>query len=181
MEVSGNCVSLIKHFESLKLHAYKDIVGIPTIGWGHTRGVQMGDYINAQVADIYLANDLREFSGQVEKALTADEIEVTQSQFDALVCFAFNLGTRTLVHGSRNAAITHFGQLWTALRAHDLKTAQHKFGLYVNNPPVRGLVIRRGAEAVLFSGQDWSNIKPIVEKVQRKTLSLDEFKLIAGI
>ena len=36
MKISDKGIELIKHFEGCELHAYKDIVGVVTIGYGHT-------------------------------------------------------------------------------------------------------------------------------------------------
>mgnify|MGYP004717600451 CR=1 FL=1 len=45
MKVSNNGINLIKRFEGLELKAYKDSVGILTIGYGHTHAVKAGDVI----------------------------------------------------------------------------------------------------------------------------------------
>ena len=163
MNVSVNCITLIKLFESCKLESYPDIKNIPTIGWGHTQNVKLGMTCTQEQADQWFKEDLRVFECQVIRALNADEIDVTQYQLDSLVCFAYNLGTYTLVHGSKNASITKIGQLWQALKIGDLISASKKFLLYTNKG-VRGLVIRRTAESMLFQGKD---IKEIVEWVKQ--------------
>ena len=43
MEVSTEGRELIKQFEGLSLTAYRCPAGVPTIGYGRTQGVQMGD------------------------------------------------------------------------------------------------------------------------------------------
>ena len=35
-KINQEGLDLIKHFESLRLKAYQDSVGVWTIGWGHT-------------------------------------------------------------------------------------------------------------------------------------------------
>ncbi|WP_438839317.1 lysozyme, partial [Helicobacter pylori] len=42
MKTSQRGSDLIKQFEGCKLTAYLDSVGVPTIGFGHTKGVKMG-------------------------------------------------------------------------------------------------------------------------------------------
>jgi GH24 family phage-related lysozyme (muramidase) len=37
MNISSNCLDLIKKFEGLELDAYLDPVGVPTIGYGTIR------------------------------------------------------------------------------------------------------------------------------------------------
>lgn len=149
---SPDCLKLIQHFETLKLKAYLDIFGVPTIGWGHTKNVKLGSSCTKEQADKWLQDEIHSFESQVLKALNADAIEINQSQFDALVCFAYNLGTYTLVHGSRKAPVTETGQLWLNLQNGHFEKAAEKFTLYVNGG-VRGLVIRRTAESMLFKGK----------------------------
>ncbi len=152
MKISSNAVALIQHFENCKLEAYSDILGLPTIGWGHTDGVKLGMTCTQEQADKWLQDEIHTFEAQVIKALNKDHIEVTQNQFDALVCFAYNLGTYTLVHGHRNAPATKTGQLWQSLKDGNFEKAAEKFLLYTNKG-VRGLVIRRTAQSMLFKGQ----------------------------
>lgn len=152
MNTSLNCIKLIKHFENCKLKAYPDIFGVPTIGWGHTDKVSLGMICTKEQADKWLLDEVHSYELQVLKALNADEIEINQSQLDALVCFAYNLGTYTLVHGSRKAPVTKTGQLWQNLKDGHFEKAAETFSIYANGG-VRGLVIRRTAESMLFKGQ----------------------------
>ncbi|OZH55730.1 lysozyme, partial [Hydrocoleum sp. CS-953] len=95
MQISQNCLDLIKKWEGLFLNAYLDPVGIPTIGYGTTRYpdgqvVQLGDRISERNAEAYLRYECsrvaREISGLIR-------VPVNQNQFDALVSFAYNVGT----------------------------------------------------------------------------------------
>ena len=51
---SPDCLKLIQHFETLKLKAYLDIFGVPTIGWGHTKNVKLGSSCTKEQADKYV-------------------------------------------------------------------------------------------------------------------------------
>ena len=84
---------MIKHFESCKLTAYQDSVGVWTIGWGHTAGVKKGDNWTQDEADDILLNDLEKFEGYVNQYV---KVPLTQNQFDALVSWTFNLGPGNL-------------------------------------------------------------------------------------
>ena len=82
-------LELIKHFEGCQLKAYKDSVGIWTIGYGHTGGIQEGQTITIDQAEHFLRNDC------VIAELVVNEkviVPLNQNQFDALVSFVFNLG-----------------------------------------------------------------------------------------
>lgn len=94
MTTSPTGIALIKRFEGLRLKAYLDPVGVPTIGYGHTYLVNINDpAITEEEADRLLAEDLKLY----EKAVTEMvKVPITQNQFDALISFAFNLGTGAL-------------------------------------------------------------------------------------
>lgn len=90
MRISEEGKQLIRDFEGLRLSAYRDAVGVLTIGYGHTRGVRLGQVITRAEAEKLLSADLE----PIERQLTADlgEDGVLQCQFDALCSFCFNLG-----------------------------------------------------------------------------------------
>lgn len=93
MKISNNGIDLIKSFEGLRLKAYKDSVGVSTIGYGHTKNVKMGDVISLKTAEQFLLDDIRIFE---EGVLALVQVEITQNMFDALVSFSFNLGLGNL-------------------------------------------------------------------------------------
>lgn len=93
MKTSLAGIELIKEFESLRLSAYLCPANVWTIGWGHTEGVRKGDTITRAQADAYLAGDLFGFEQDVDRLV---KVPLTQSQFDALVSFAFNIGVDAL-------------------------------------------------------------------------------------
>ena len=51
MKTSQNGIHIIKQFEGCRLAAYKCAAGVPTIGYGHTAGVKMGQTITQEQAD----------------------------------------------------------------------------------------------------------------------------------
>ena len=50
MITTGILLIKLMEFEGLKLDAYKDAAGVPTIGYGHTHNVRMGDRITSWYA-----------------------------------------------------------------------------------------------------------------------------------
>lgn len=96
MRLSHQGLELIKRFEGLSLKAYKDAVGVPTIGYGHILGVKMGTEITALEAEELLKQDVSHFEQGVSRLINELDINITQPQFDALVSFAFNLGLGNL-------------------------------------------------------------------------------------
>ena len=91
MKTSQNGIELIKQFEGCSLTAYKCAAGVWTIGYGHTAGVKSGQAITPAQAEHFLKNDLVKFEKKVEKYDSA--YHWNQNQFDALVSFAFNIGS----------------------------------------------------------------------------------------
>ena len=89
MKISSDGLELIKRYEGLRLKAYKCPAGIPTIGYGHTRGVTMGMTITEEIADHLLQEDV----APIEKLLNGMKINFRQGQFDALCSWIFNLGS----------------------------------------------------------------------------------------
>ncbi len=93
LRTSPKGIALIKEFEGCRLSTYLCAAGVPTIGYGHTAGVALGMTITLAQAEAFLREDLRKFEKGVSEALTHP---VTQSQFDALVSFSYNLGVGAL-------------------------------------------------------------------------------------
>lgn len=90
MKISQAGLDLIKRFEGCELEAYQDAVGIWTIGYGHTGSdVHKGLKITQAQADAILAKDVERFASGVAANV---RVAITQSEFDALVSFAFNVG-----------------------------------------------------------------------------------------
>lgn len=139
MKVSNNGINLVKRFEGLELKAYRDSVGILTIGYGHTHAVKAGDIITGEQADAFLREDLQVAELTVNTNVKA---KLTQGQFDALVSFVFNLGSGNFVKST----------LIRKLNAGDYAGAADEFGRWVNagGKKLPGLVKRRAAEREVF-------------------------------
>lgn len=102
MNTSKNGIELIKKFEGCRLTAYRCAAGVPTIGYGHTAGVKIGQSITQEQAEQYLRNDLKKFEQMVMKY--DSKYHWNQNQFDALVSFAYNIGSidQLTANGTRN-------------------------------------------------------------------------------
>lgn len=74
--------------EGLRQYAYKDPVGIPTICFGSTRGVQMGDYKTLEQCKTMLTAEMLATVEQVDKCAPGLPVNVLAAFSDA----AYNIG-----------------------------------------------------------------------------------------
>jgi lysozyme len=143
MKISKKGLDLIKEYEGLELKAYKDSVGVLTIGYGSTGShVKPGMTITAQEAEALLLKDVERFEEGVSAAV---KVPLNQNQFDALVSFSFNLGLGSLQKST----------LLRKLNAGDYAGAQAEFKRWnkAGGIVLRGLVRRRASEALLFGSK----------------------------
>ena len=98
-------LSLIKQFEGCRLTAYKCPAGVWTIGYGHTAGVKQRQKITQEQADGLLTEDLQKYEKKVDKY--DGRYRWNQNEFDALVSFAFNVGSidQLTANGTRSRAV----------------------------------------------------------------------------
>lgn len=146
MSTSPAGLALIQAHEGLRLRAYRDATGIPTIGYGSTRGVRLGMAITPEQAAARLREDVEEAEAAVRRLVT---VPITQGQFDALVSFTYNLGAGKLAKST----------LLALLNRCDYAGAADQFPRWIKagGKNLRGLVRRRAAERALFlSGVDYA-------------------------
>lgn len=89
LKMSREGLELLKSFEGLRLTAAQLSDGRWTMGHGHTQYAREGAVITEADAEALLLYDLIPVQAAVNEAVT---VEISQNQFDALVCFAFNVG-----------------------------------------------------------------------------------------
>ena len=142
MKSSELLINKIIEFEGCKLTAYKCPAGVWTIGVGHTKGVKQGQTITKAQAISLLKGDLLPCENYVNNLGVCK----TQGEFDAIVDFAFNLGTAAL---GRSTLLKY-------IRAKKPEQyIREEFAKWVNSKGMRlqGLVIRRQWEADRFYGK----------------------------
>lgn len=142
--VSKKCITLVKEFEGLYLKAYRDEVGVWTIGYGITNAdkaitkvtVKAGLKITEKTADNWLERSLN--SKYLQKVMKYDKkYNWNQNEIDALVSFAYNIGSidGLTANGTRSRA---------TIAAKILEYNKAGGKVY------RGLTRRRKAERKLF-------------------------------
>lgn len=145
MKISASGLWLIKKFEGLSLKPYADIAGKMTIGYGHLilPGENFDKGISSQEAESLLLRDIARFEKAVSRLVSRS---IIQNQFDALVCFTFNVGENAFNKSTMLKKINN-GDSDIDIAREFLKW------LYAGGQPSRGLLRRRLAEAQLYLGE----------------------------
>ena len=144
MNIDARGIILIKSFEGLRLNAYPDpgTGGAPwTIGYGHTGpDVYRGLKITEAQAEALLRQDLARFGRGVDRLV--EGVFTSQSQFNAMVSLAFNIGLGAF---QRSSVLRHH-------RAGNKLRAAASFLLWVKaaGRTLPGLVRRRNAERQMY-------------------------------
>ena len=144
MKISSEGLELIKHFEGCETTAYQDSVGVWTIGYGHTKGVEEGQTCSIEDTETMLADEMDEYEGYINNMV---KVDFEQHEFDALVAWVYNLGPTNLGE-STMLKVLNGGQF---ARVPDQKKRWNRAGGQV----LAGLVRRRTAEALMFENLDW--------------------------
>jgi lysozyme len=145
MKIGEKGLALIKEFEGCKLQSYKCPAGVWTIGIGSTRyadgtPVKANQALPGEAAALHL---LAQTLAPYEHAVNAVKVELTQNEFDALVCLCYNIGTGNFVSST----------LVKMLKADEPKSeiaAQFLRWNKAGGKELAGLTRRRNAEAELF-------------------------------
>ncbi|MDX2095648.1 MAG: lysozyme [Alphaproteobacteria bacterium] len=143
MQLSAAGLAFIQRFEGFSPTVYRDAAGLPTIGYGHllVRGEERGfvQPLSEEKAARLLAADVVVAERAVRRSIA---VALTQSQFDALVSFTFNLGSgvlerstlRRVINRGEEAAIAGEWMRW----------------VWAGGRKLPGLARRRAAELALY-------------------------------
>jgi lysozyme len=148
MKASQALRTFIKCYETCWLEGKRCPAGVPTWGWGHTgKDVVLGGRITQEQADRLFDADLASFERDVSSLV---KVQLTQSQFDALVSYAFNVGSDidadTVPEGLGDSTLLR------KLNAGDYAGAAAQFPLWnkAKGKVLNGLTKRRLAERDIF-------------------------------
>lgn len=146
---STRMVEIIKTYEGFSPRAIK-LAGEDeyTIGYGHYGSdVRAGDTITEAEATELLERDLKVFESAVKNAV---KVEITQSQFDALVSLSYNIGTGAFASSDTVKALNE-GKVGHA--AVDIPSWRRGMGYQI----LPGLEKRRQTELEFFAvGEDFT-------------------------
>jgi len=147
MKISEDGLELIKKFEGCETSAYQDSVGVWTIGFGHTKGVEEGQTCSIEDAESMLADEMDEYEGYINNMV---KVELQQHEFDSLVAWVYNLGPTNLSE-STMLKVLNGGQFD---RVPDEMNRWTRAGGEI----LEGLVRRRQAESLMFQNLDWRQV-----------------------
>ncbi|WP_421738447.1 lysozyme-family localization factor SpmX [Caulobacter sp.] len=142
-QVSRAAVDLIKRFEGYRMKAAQLPDGRWTIGYGHTLTARGGATVSEKDAEALLLYDLISVAHAVNEQTYAP---LNQNQFDALVCFAFNIGLDNFMRSGVLRRINEGSLLQAACAMEMWRKADFEGERIV----IDALVRRRSAEKALF-------------------------------
>jgi lysozyme len=134
-------VGLAVH-EGYREEAYQDIVGVWTIGFGTTKGVQPGQKLAPVKALQRALTDSQKFEGALKECV---HVPLHQHEYDAFISLAYNIGAGAFCRST----------LVRKLNAGDYEGACAEILRWnkAGGKVVRGLVVRREAEHKKCLGQ----------------------------
>lgn len=138
-------IKLIQRFEGYVPLMYRDAAGLWTIGYGHLMSddeIQKyrGVTITHQEADRLFRADLQEHAEAVNRLVA---VPLWQWQYDALTSFVYNVGPGNFRASTLRRQVNQ--------EQHSAVPDQFSRWVYAGGKKLRGLQIRRNAEASLYS------------------------------
>lgn len=141
MKATKRCIDLIKQFEGKRLTSYQDAKGKWAIGYGQTgKHIGPGLVITDAEAEAMLKNHVEDLQ---EKVWDLIKVKLTQEQFDALVCLAYNIGIGAF---STSTLLKELNQKNFMAAGDEILRWTHSQGV-----ELPGLIARRRAEYHLFN------------------------------
>ncbi len=151
------------------LKAYLDSGGVWTIGIGtiqYPNGakVKRGDTITREQMYDYFRFEMK---NKIERVIVLTRDDINQNQFDAMVDFAYNVGTGALQKSTLLKTLNN--------KLNDIQIVNNFFSWrFDNGKEVGGLLRRRMSEALLyFTGRlkyDWINYKTLTAATRAEVL-----------
>ena len=90
LAVSAAALVGIATHEGYRGEAYKDAVGVPTIGFGETAGVKPGERTTPERALVQLLSSTEKHADAIRQCI---KVPLYQHEFDSYVSLAYNIGT----------------------------------------------------------------------------------------
>jgi lysozyme len=143
LRLSAAALVGIAGWEGYKSVAYIPVPGdVPTIGFGTTKGVKMGDTIDPVTALQKKIRDVEIFEGAVKQCVN---VPLAQHEYDAYLSLAYNIGPSAFCRST----------LVRKLNAGDYAGACKEIEkwIYFKGKPLAGLINRRAQERAMCEGR----------------------------
>lgn len=128
-------VGLVSH-EGYRDEAYIPVAGdVPTIGFGTTENVKLGDKIDVVTALKRAVNDVNKFEGALKQCV---KVPLHQHEYDAYISLSYNIGASAFCSSSLVRLLNQ--EQYEEACKQILRWDKFK------GQPLRGLTIRRQAE-----------------------------------
>lgn len=136
-------VAFIGRWEGLRLKAYLDIVGVPTVCYGETKGVKMSDSYTKAECDAMLAREVHDYRERLHVHFTSETIaqRLPVKRDVAYTSLAYNAGVGAI---GKSTAVRR-------LNGGDIAGGCQALGWWnkAGGRVIRGLVNRRSEEVAL--------------------------------
>lgn len=142
MSMQDQLLALIKEFEGCKLTAYLCPAGKPTIGYGTTKNVKLGQTCTQAQADQWALEDMAEAIATVKDAV---KVPLREGQLAALADFVYNCGAGNFRRSTLLSLINSGHYAFAAAEFEKWNRA--------NGVVLAGLTRRRKAERAIFEGK----------------------------
>lgn len=138
--IGSLAVGFVGGWEGMRTKAYRDIVGVPTVCFGETRGVKMGDIYTPDECRAMLGDALVEFEQGMRKCLTNPD-RIPAKSYVAFLSLSYNIGTGAFCRST----------LARKINAGDIRGACNELPKWnrAGGKVVKGLVNRRAEERKL--------------------------------
>jgi len=145
--VMALAVGLVGVWEGVRTTAYRDPIGIPTVCFGETRGVKMGDRYTMDECKAMLGTALAEFEAGMRRCLKAPD-RIPDKSYVAFLSLSYNIGVGAFCKSSIRAYANRYAD---SHNLSDLAGACNRILRYnkAGGRVLQGLVNRRKAEQKL--------------------------------
>ena len=145
MQCNEEGLRIIKYFEGFHSKPYLCPAGVPTIGFGSTRGLNgkririNSAHITEEEGETLLQRDVQSAASAVKRLI---KVKLNENELSALCSFVYNLGSGRLQSSTLRAKLNRGDYEGASLEFPKWRRAGGKI--------LRGLVLRREMEVKLF-------------------------------
>jgi lysozyme len=94
---ASTLIAIVLH-EGYRENAYIPVAGdVPTIGFGTTKGVKLGDRTNPEKAITMAYRDIQQFEGALKQCV---KVPLTQYEYDAYISLSYNIGSNAFCNST---------------------------------------------------------------------------------